>query len=241
MIVIPAIDLRGGRCVRLVQGDFARETVFDDDPVAVAQRWVDAGSGWLHVVDLDGARHGGPQQIGVIRSIRDAVECEIQVGGGIRSVEHASELLDAGVRRVIIGTAALEHPEIVRELIELYGSERVVVGIDARGGKVATHGWEQTSDRSALDLAREMAANGVERIVYTDVERDGTLTSPNFEATAAMASSGLQVIASGGVARTGDLDQLAELPGVEAVIVGKALYEGTIQLEPHQWSEWRRQ
>lgn len=241
MIIIPAIDLRGGRCVRLVQGDFSRETIFDDDPVAVALRWVDAGSDWLHIVDLDGARYGGPQQIEVIRAIRDAVECEIQVGGGIRSVEHASELLDAGVRRVIIGTAALEHPEFVRELISKYGGDRVVVGIDARGGMVATHGWEQTSDRSALELAREMAGIGLQRTVYTDVERDGTMTSPNFDETARMATSGLQVIASGGVARPEDLDQLAKIPGVEAVIVGKALYEGTIQPESNQWPEWSRQ
>lgn len=236
MMVIPAIDLRGGRCVRLTQGDFERETVFDDDPVAVARQWVDAGASWLHLVDLDGARSGKPAQIDVIRSIVAAVACSVQVGGGIRDIDHAGALISSGVQRIIVGTAALENPDFAKTLIEQFGPERVIVGVDARDGYVATHGWLETSDVRAIDLVRRMMSIGVQRVVYTDIDRDGTLTSPNVEATAEIAASGVAVIASGGVARRADLDQLAVVPGVEAAIVGRALYTGAVELHGSEWS-----
>lgn len=237
MEVIPAIDLRGGRCVRLLQGDYERETVFDDDPLAVAQRWQQSGARRIHVVDLDGARDGVAGQRVVIGAIARAVDVPVQVGGGVRRVEDAAELLEAGVQRVIVGTAAVKEPDLVTRLIERFGAAAIVVGIDARNGLVATDGWRETSATSALDLIREMQARGVERIVYTDIERDGTLTSPNFAATAEVAAGGPRVIASGGVARRSDLDRLAGIQGVEGVIVGRALYTGDVVLGAQEW-EW---
>ncbi|HLT18327.1 MAG TPA: 1-(5-phosphoribosyl)-5-[(5-phosphoribosylamino)methylideneamino]imidazole-4-carboxamide isomerase [Thermomicrobiales bacterium] len=237
MLVIPAIDLRGGRCVRLYQGDYDRETVYDDDPLAVARRWEEAGARLIHVVDLDGARSGVASQREIIRAMAAGLDVPLQVGGGVRTVEDAAELLDGGVARVIIGTAAVRDPQLVSALIARYGPERVIVGIDARGGLVATDGWRETSQTPAERLIDEMAARGVERIVYTDIERDGTLTAPNFEAVAAVAGRGPAVIASGGVARRADLDRLAAIPGVEAAIVGQALYTGNLTLGPGEW-EW---
>jgi phosphoribosylformimino-5-aminoimidazole carboxamide ribotide isomerase len=235
MLVIPAIDLRGGRCVRLVQGDYDRETVFDDDPVAVARRWQASGARLIHVVDLDGARSGVPSQRGIIAEIAGAVDVPVQVGGGVRKPEDVAELIERGVERVIVGTAAVRAPELVGELTGRFGAGRILVGIDARGGLVATDGWRETSDVAALDLIETMRANGVERIVYTDIERDGTLTSPNFEAIAEVASAGVAVIASGGVARREDLERLASIPGVEAAIVGRALYSGALTLDESDW------
>lgn len=235
MLVIPAIDLRGGRCVRLYQGDYARETVYDDDPLAVARRWRDAGARLIHVVDLDGARSGVGSQRALIRAIAAELDVPVQVGGGVRTAADAAELLEGGVARVIIGTAAVRDPELVSELVARYGPKRIVVGIDARGGLVATDGWRETSQTPAGRLIDEMAARGVERIVYTDIERDGTLTSPNFEALAGVTGRGVAVIASGGVARRADLDRLAAIPGVEAAIVGQALYTGNLTLGPDEW------
>lgn len=235
MIVIPAIDLRGGRCVRLVQGDYDRETVFDDDPVAVARRWQAAGATWLHVVDLDGARDGLPRQRDTIAAIVEALGIPVQVGGGIRSAGHAAALLESGVQRIIIGTAAVTDPELVRELLAEWGASRIVIGIDARDGMVATQGWLETSSVQAHDLIVQMAEMGVERVVYTDIERDGMLSSPNFEAMAAATGLGVEIIASGGVSSVDDLRRLATIPGVEAVIVGRALYTGDVVLQPGDW------
>lgn len=237
MDVIPAIDLRGGRCVRLLQGDFDRETVFDDDPLAVAMRWQQAGARRIHIVDLDGARDGVASQRGIIGAIAQLVDVPLQVGGGIRSVQDARELLAGGVDRVIVGTAAVKNPELVSRLIEAFGAASIVVGVDARNGLVATDGWRETSSTPALDLVAEMRAIGVERIAYTDIDRDGTLTSPNIEAVSAIAGTGVNVIASGGVARREDLDRLARIAGVESVIVGRALYTGDIVLERQDW-DW---
>jgi phosphoribosylformimino-5-aminoimidazole carboxamide ribotide isomerase len=235
VIVIPAIDLRGGRCVRLVQGDYARETVFSDDPVEVARGWAAAGATMLHVVDLDGARDGVPSQRDVIAAIVAALPIPVQVGGGIRTVEHAATLLDGGVWRIVLGTAAIEQPELVDALLERYDAERIVVGVDARDGMVATRGWTETSDVAAETLVDDMKARGVRRVVYTDIERDGTLVSPNFDAIERIASRGLAVVASGGVALREHLDALAAIPGVDEAIVGRALYTGDIALQGPDW------
>lgn len=235
MIVIPAIDLRDNRCVRLIQGDYNQETVFDDDPIAVARRWQDAGATWLHVVDLEGARDGVPKQRDTIAAIVAALDIPVEVGGGIRSREHAAELLDAGVKRIILGTAAVNNPQLVLDLLETWGPEPIVVGVDARDGKVATQGWLETSALDALDLIRSMGDAGVQRVVYTDIERDGMLTSPNFAAIAEAAGTGVSIIASGGVSSVEDLRQLATIDGVEAAIVGRAIYTGDVVLGQGEW------
>ncbi len=235
MIVLPAIDLRDGRCVRLFQGDYGRETVFSDDPVAVARRWQSAGARMLHVVDLDGALDGVPVQRETIARIAAALDIPVQVGGGIRSREHALALLGDGVARVVLGTAAVESPALVDTLLAEAGAERVVVVVDARDGLVATRGWTETSAIPAEDLVRDMRSRGVRRVVYTDIGRDGTLDAPNIEATARIAALGVGVIASGGVSRREHLDALAAVPGVEAAIVGRALYTGHVRLEGDEW------
>jgi phosphoribosylformimino-5-aminoimidazole carboxamide ribotide isomerase len=235
VIVIPAIDLRGGRCVRLVQGDYNRETVFDDDPLAVAHRWEQAGATRLHVVDLDGARDGVPQQRATIAAIVQSLSIPVQVGGGVRTHAHAADLFNTGVERVVLGTAAVRDPQLVADLIHEYGSQRVIVGVDAREGQVATQGWLETSSVLALDLIKSMMDRGVRRIVYTDIERDGMLTSPNFEAVAEAARIGVPIVASGGVSRREHLEQLATIPGVEAAIVGRALYTGDLELKAGDW------
>ncbi len=237
MIVIPAIDLRAGRCVRLVQGDFARETVYGDDPVAVARHWAERGAVWLHVVDLDGARAGHLVQLALIADIVRAVPgVAVQVGGGVRSPAAIEQLLDVGVARVVLGTVALERPELVAEAIARFGAERIVVAIDSRDGWVATRGWETVEPVRAEEVAQRMVTEGVRRILATDIARDGTLTQPNLELMARMAATGALVIASGGVSRREDLVALAGIPGVEAAIVGRALYEGRLRLErPEDW------
>lgn len=235
LTVLPAIDLRGGRCVRLLQGDYDRETVFSDDPVAVARGWQQAGARALHVVDLDGAREGLPAQRDVIGAIVAALAIPVQVGGGIRTAAHAAALLESGVRRVVLGTAAVERPELVDELLGRWGSERIVVGVDARNGLVATRGWRETSGVRAEELIGSMRDRGVTRVVYTDIDRDGTLEAPNFEAVARMASLGVALVASGGVARREHLARLATIPGVDEAIVGRALYTGDVVLQGDEW------
>jgi phosphoribosylformimino-5-aminoimidazole carboxamide ribotide isomerase len=221
--------------VRLFQGDFDRETVFSDDPVGVALRWQAAGARLLHVVDLDGARDGVPAQRDVIVGIVAALDIPLQVGGGIRSREHAAALLDTGVQRVVVGTAAVEQPDLVPELLAAYDPERIVVGVDARGGMVATRGWVETSMVSAVELVTRVGAQGVRRIVYTDIDRDGTLEAPNFDAVARIAALGVAVVASGGVARREHLTRLARIPGVDEAIVGRALYTGDVRLAGAEW------
>ena len=235
MIVIPAIDLRGGRCVRLVQGDYARETVFSDDPVQVACQWQQMGARLLHVVDLDGALDGVPSQRDVIGAIVAALEIPVQVGGGVRSVDHAVALFDAGVQRIVMGTAAIEHPELVDRLLRSHGAERIVVGVDARAGKVATRGWTEISDVSAEQLIAAMRDRGVRRVVYTDIDRDGTLESPNFESIEQVGALGIAVVASGGVASRAHLERLATITGVDEAIVGRALYTGDVVLQGDDW------
>jgi phosphoribosylformimino-5-aminoimidazole carboxamide ribotide isomerase len=235
VIVVPAIDLRGGRCVRLAQGDYVRETVFAEDPVAMALHWQNAGARLLHVVDLDGARDGLPRQSETITAIVAALTIPVQVGGGIRSVDHAAALLEAGVRRVVIGTAAVERPELVDTLLAEYGAERVLVGVDARDGLVATHGWTTTSALPATDLIDDMVARGVDTVVYTDIERDGMLSAPNFAALERVAGRGAALVASGGVASRTHLEALARLPAVVEAIVGRALYTGDVVLHGDDW------
>lgn len=230
MEVIPAIDLKDGACVRLYQGDFERATVFSTDPAETAVRWEREGAGRIHVVDLDGTLYGAMANMKAIRAIVEAVGIPVQVGGGIRNVEAARGLLEAGVERVVLGTAAVEEPELVREICRRWGAERVVIAVDARDGRVAIRGWTEDTSVGATELVKEMAALGPRRFLYTDISRDGTMTSPNFGAVAALVrETGMAVIASGGVSRVEDVRRLVET-GAEAVIVGRALYEGTVGL-----------
>ncbi|OYD08148.1 1-(5-phosphoribosyl)-5-[(5-phosphoribosylamino)methylideneamino]imidazole-4-carboxamide isomerase [Paludifilum halophilum] len=228
----PAIDVRGGQCVRLFQGDYEAETVYDQDPVAVARRWINAGAEWLHVVDLDAARSGDPVNLSVIREIASVADVPVQVGGGVRSLERLETLLNAGVERVVIGSAAIDNPEWVKRALGTYG-DRIALGIDAREGRVATHGWLQTSEVLAEQLAREMAELGAETFIFTDISRDGTLTGPNILAIRSLAkATGKRVIASGGVRSSHHLIELAQhtREGVCGAIVGKALYTGNVDL-----------
>jgi len=229
MEVIPAVDIKGGKCVRLYQGDYNQETVFSEDPVAVALNWQVQGAGRLHVVDLDGAASGEPRNIAVVEAIVKQVGLPVQLGGGIRDEAAVAKLLAIGINRVILGTVAVEKPKLVERLCQKYG-EAIVVGIDARDGRVATHGWKKGTEVAALTLGQSIAAAGVRRLIYTDIKRDGTLTEPGFEAIAEMVKGvKLPVIAAGGISALSHLRKLKEL-GVEGAIVGKALYTGDINL-----------
>ena len=232
MIIFPAIDIRGGKCVRLEEGRFDRETVFAENPVEAARRWVDAGTDWLHIVDLDGARAGKPMNLAVVSEIAKTFNVKIQLGGGIRTAETVKEVLAAGIHRVILGSVAVRSPELVRQVCSEYG-ERIVIGIDARGGEVAVDGWEQSGLMQVEELALRMKDVGATRIIYTDISRDGMLTGVNVPATLQLAEkSHLAVIASGGVKGMEDVLALQTLTkrGIEGVIIGKALYTGAISL-----------
>jgi phosphoribosylformimino-5-aminoimidazole carboxamide ribotide isomerase len=229
MEIIPAIDIRGGRCVRLYEGDYGRETVFDEDPVRIARRWESLGAGRIHVVDLDGAREGRQQNIGIVHAIVEAVSCPVQTGGGIRDLEALRSTLDSGVQRALLGTAAVKDPRLLKDAVELAG-ERLVVSVDARDGRVRLEGWTEDAGLSAMDLIQQLADSGVERIVYTDIGRDGRLDGPNIAVLEAVASQApVPVIAAGGVTTVEDVRRLSEC-GVEAAIIGRALYTGDIEL-----------
>jgi len=256
VIVFPAIDLRRGRCVRLRQGRAEDETVYDPDPAAVARRWVAQGAEWLHIVNLDGAFGQSyatathKTNLQRLEEIRAAVpETPIQFGGGVRSLADVEIALGLGVARVILGTVAVQEPDLVTEAVQRFGTERIVVGIDAREGRVATHGWQHTSETTTVALGRTMREHGVRRLVYTDIARDGMLTGVNAEATATLArSTGLKVIASGGVASLADVTRLTAQDSllacgrrtagiepltegiIEGVIIGQALYTGAVSL-----------
>jgi phosphoribosylformimino-5-aminoimidazole carboxamide ribotide isomerase len=229
MEVIPAIDIRGGRCVRLEQGDYARETVFDADPVAVAHRWAAEGAPRIHVVDLDGAREGRQVNLDIVRRIVQSVDCKVQTGGGIRDLAAVRATLDAGVDRVVLGTAAVKNEALVREAVAVAGAG-LVVSVDAREGNVRVEGWTEATTLDARALIDGLAGAGVERIVYTDILRDGVRKGPNFEMYERLTSNtSIAVIAAGGITTTEDVHHLAEC-GVEGAIIGRALYEGTIVL-----------
>jgi phosphoribosylformimino-5-aminoimidazole carboxamide ribotide isomerase len=251
MIVFPAIDLREGRCVRLVQGEPDAETVYGEDPVAVARRWVAAGTEWLHIVNLDGALAGGlqadastdserdssqerlPLNLCRLRDIAAETTVSIQFGGGLRTLEDIELVLSLGASRVILGTIAVRQPEWVSEALDRFGPERIVVGIDARNGLVATQGWQEMSRTAVVELGRQMQQRGVRTVIYTDIQRDGMLSGVNVSATATLAmQTGLCVIAAGGVATLEDIYALraVESSGVAGVVIGKALYTGAVDL-----------
>ena len=230
MIIFPAIDLRGGKCVRLIQGDFDKETVYSDDPQATALKWQAQGAKFLHVVDLDGARAGEPQNIPAIKNILDAVKIPIEVGGGIRTLDDMEKILSLGVRRVILGSVAVENISLVEDAVKKFG-DKIVVGIDARNGFVAVHGWEKSSAVKASELAKKIVAAGVETIIYTDISKDGMLSGVNVETFAELAKiSGAQIVASGGVRSLEDIRAL-KAAKIAGVIVGKAIYTGTLDLK----------
>jgi len=225
---IPAIDIRGGRCVRLAQGDYARETTYGDDPVDMARRWQAEGAQRLHVVDLDGARDGIRANARVIQRVLQAVAIPVQVGGGIRASATVQSLLDEGAARVVVGTLAAEDPDEIAQWVRTYGSGSIIVGVDARSGRVATHGWRQVTDLDVPSFCQLLKECGVERVLYTDVARDGRLAGPDVDGTKAVAGV-LKVIGSGGVTTVAHLRALAEA-GAEGAIIGTALYEGRLKL-----------
>ncbi len=233
MILFPAIDLRGGRCVRLRQGDPRAETIFGEDPAAIALRWATQGATWLHVVNLDGAledEQASALNLQALRAILAAVQVPVQFGGGLRSLDDIARVLDLGASRIVLGTAAACNHSLVSRALALFGPERILAGIDARDGQVAIRGWQEAAGVEAISLARELCGLGIERAVYTDIARDGMLSGPDLAGVAALAETGLRVIASGGIAYLQDLQALRHQPGVEGAIVGRALYVGSIDL-----------
>lgn len=233
MLIFPAIDIRGGKCVRLLKGDFAQETVFSDDPAAMARKWQQQGAQFLHLVDLDGALAGKSQNLATVRAILSVVTIPVELGGGIRTMANIDEVLALGVRRIILGSVAVHDPDLVKAACAKYGN-RVVVGIDAKDGIVAVDGWGVSGNVQVGTLAKAMAEAGVRTIIYTDIARDGTLEGVNVETTARLArESGVQIVASGGVKSVEDIRALKayEKDGIEGVIVGKSIYMGTLDLQ----------
>ena len=227
MILYPAIDIRGGQAVRLLQGDYERETAYDADPVDAATRWAEEGAEYLHVVDLDGAKEGAPRNLDAVRRIADAVECPLQLGGGLREPAAVEAALEAGAARVVIGTAALRDPAFLDAVIASHG-ERIVVSIDSRAGKVSLAGWTEASEKDAAEAVAELGERGVARFLYTTIEVDGTMEGPAIDdLNAVAAATEGAVIASGGVGTVSDLELLSRVaaPNVEGAIVGRALYE----------------
>lgn len=235
MLVFPAIDLKDGKAVRLLQGRMEDSTVYAENPLEVAKRFQAEGSEYLHMVDLDGAFAGKPVNDNVIREVVEKVDLKVQVGGGIRTLDRIDELLNLGVDRVILGTIAVRDPQLVAEAVRWYGGEKIIVGIDAKNGQVAVQGWAETTEMMASELAFRMKDMGVQRIIFTDISRDGMLQGPNIESTVQLAQvSRLQIIASGGVSSLQDLQELqvkaASGVSIEGAIVGKALYSGAFTL-----------
>jgi len=235
MLIIPAIDLRDGQCVRLTQGRKDAATIYDGDPVSVAKRFAQAGAPMLHVVDLDGAfSESNSRNRQTLAEIIRAIDIPVQFGGGIRSIEDVKAVIEPGVSRVVIGTLAVESPDILMELVRLFGPDRIAVGIDARDGRVVTRGWEREEKLSALELAKRIALLGIQRVIYTDVSRDGMLSGVNVEQTCNLArESGLKVTASGGISSLEDIERLRSVSdcGIDSVIIVKALYEGRFTLQ----------
>lgn len=234
MIVYPAIDLRQGKAVRLRQGDPDQATVYDANPVKAAERWAEAGAEWLHVINLDGALGERSPNLKALSRILDAVDIPVQFGGGLRELTAVEDAFDLGVARVVLGTAAVRNPDLLRQVLDKYGAESLVVGLDARDGKVATHGWREVSDIPVADLGKRLARLGAQLALYTDVARDGMLQGVDVDGSVALAeATGLRVIASGGVASLDDIARLRAVAerGIDGVIVGMALYAGKITLE----------
>jgi len=230
MIVYPAIDLRGGKVVRLKEGDPKRQTVFSEDPVVTARQWIDEGARWLHVVNLDGAFSDANDNSHILEQIA-ALGVPVQFGGGLRTLDDIEQALNQGAARVVLGTIAIRQPEIVTQAVARLGAERICVGLDARDGYITTHGWQQVTNTSPEALGKAMAAVGVRHALFTDVSRDGLLTGVNIEATVALGrATGLAVIASGGVSSVAEIEQLRDSGAVAGVVVGMALYEGKITL-----------
>ena len=229
MEVIPAIDLKEGRCVRLLQGDFDKETVFSTDPGAVARRWEQAGAPRIHVVDLEGAASGQPENAKAVARILESVNVPVQLGGGVRNMQTLEDWLSQGVQRVVLGTAAVEDPDFLQEALRIH-RDRIIIGIDARDGRVAASGWKRTTEVDAIDLIGRVKGLGGQRIIYTDISRDGMLSGPNLESVHQVVSkSAVSVIASGGVSTIEHLRSLRDL-GVEGALVGRALYTGDVNL-----------
>ncbi len=230
MKIYPAVDLKDGQVVRLKQGDFNQETVFNPDPEGQAVRFERQGADWLHIVDLDGAREGKNRNSGVVEQIKDKTDLKLQLGGGIRSLAGMDEWINKGIERLIIGTLAVQEPLVVKEALSQFGRERIVISIDARNGSVATHGWLEDSGYNVIEFAREMVRMGVQYLLYTDISRDGMLTGPDLDTLKELVMiEGAEIIASGGVSDLGHLYLLKKL-GVEGVIIGKALYQGYLNL-----------
>ena len=230
MDIIPAVDVKDGKCVRLYQGDYDKETIFSTDPVSVAVGWQEMGAERIHVVDLDGASSGSQLNFQVIERMISCLTIPVQVGGGIRTESNVLTMMDIGVDRVVLGTIAVENKELVRSIVDRFGTESIIVGIDARDDLVSIKGWKESTAVSSFDLMNDMYNIGVRRFVYTDISRDGTLMEPNFESIKQIVNrSDANIIASGGVSSLGHIEQLAGL-GVEGVIIGKALYTGDINL-----------
>jgi phosphoribosylformimino-5-aminoimidazole carboxamide ribotide isomerase len=229
MILYPAIDIRGGRCVRLIEGDFDRETAYDSDPSLAARRWVEAGAEWLHIVDLDGAVEGRPINREAVAQIRAAVDVSIQLGGGLRHLTDLEEVFAAGVDRAILGTAALRDPELVISAVARW-DDRIAIALDARDGRLATDGWLGQTDTSAVEVAQRLAKRRVRHFVYTDIRRDGTLSGPNLDGLNELIENvDADVIASGGIASLEDIKAVAAA-GATGTIVGRALYDGRVDL-----------
>lgn len=230
MNIYPAIDLRGGKVVRLREGDPNRQTTFSDDPLATAKQWIEQGAQWLHIVNLDGAFADANDNGRIVTQIAK-LNVNVQFGGGIRSMTDLKRILDSGVIRAVLGTIAIEKPEAVQRAVDKYGADAICVALDARDGKIATHGWREVTDMTPTQLGREVAQKGVKYALYTDIHRDGSLIGVNIHETIDLAhSTGLQVIASGGVTRMQELHQLARSNVVEGAIIGMALYEGKLTL-----------
>ncbi|MCM3574861.1 1-(5-phosphoribosyl)-5-[(5-phosphoribosylamino)methylideneamino]imidazole-4-carboxamide isomerase [Mesobacillus subterraneus] len=231
--IYPAIDMRGGKCVRLLQGDYDKETVYGDSPFEMAKKFADEGAEWIHMVDLDGARDGKRVNDKFVIQAAKELGVNIQIGGGIRSEDDINHYLDNGITRVIIGSIAVSNPEFAEEMVRKYGT-KIAIGLDAKNGFVATHGWLNTSEVSAVELGKRFADAGAETFIFTDIATDGTLTGPNVEATRQLAlETGKSVIASGGVSSLDDLAALRQLreDGVSGAIVGKAIYEGRFSVK----------
>lgn len=233
-IIYPAIDIRGGKCVRLLQGDYEKETVYGDSPVEMAKGFVEKGATWIHMVDLDGAKKGEPVNEQHVLEVAKLPNVNVQVGGGIRTEETVHMYLQGGVSRIILGSAAISNPQFVKEMLRQYGGERIAIGIDARDGYVATHGWLQTSEVKGEELAMELVQYGAETFIMTDIARDGMMAGPNVEAIASLGrATKKNVIASGGVSNMEDIKNLLKYrdDGISGAIIGKAIYTGSISLE----------